>query len=88
LEPGTLKTQSDPSKSRNVTKKQLNSKKLMPFEWLLRVSKGGRAKMLTSAKNNINILSSYKLQTTYLHESLEGLNSSLAQSDAELLSGE
>jgi len=25
------------------------------------------------------------LQTTYLHESLEGLNSSLAQSDGELL---
>jgi len=27
------------------------------------------------------------LQTTYLHESLEGLNSSLAQSDGELLPG-
>ena len=49
-----------------------------------------------------NILSLYKhykkpdilnwniflLQTTYLHESLEGLNSSLAQSDGELLPGE
>jgi len=57
--------------------------------------------MLTSAKNNINILSSYKhckknrhpklkffLQTTYLHESLEGLNSSLGQSEGELLPGE
>jgi len=62
--------------------------------------KGGRARMLTSAKNNINIPSLYKhkknrhpklkrffflLQTTYLHESLEGLHSSLAQSDGELL---
>jgi len=28
------------------------------------------------------------LQATYLHESLEGLNSSLAQSDGELLPGE
>jgi len=28
------------------------------------------------------------LQITYLHESLEGLNSSLAQSDGELLPGE
>jgi len=27
------------------------------------------------------------MQTTYLHESLEGLNSSLAQSDSELLLG-
>jgi len=27
------------------------------------------------------------LQTTYLHESLEGLNSSLAKSDGELLHG-
>jgi len=71
----------------------------MSFKWLLRVLKGGRTKMLTSAKNNINILSLYKhqektdilnwnvflLQTTNLHESLEGLNSSLAQSDSELL---
>ena len=32
----------------------------MSFKWLLRVLKGGRAKMLTSAKNNINILSLYK----------------------------
>jgi len=30
------------------------------IKWLLRVLKGGRAKMLTSAKNSINILSSYK----------------------------
>jgi len=52
LGPGTLKTRSDPSKSRNVTKKQLNSKKYMSFKWLLWVLKGGRAKMLTSAKNN------------------------------------
>jgi len=29
----------------------------------------------------------FLLQTTYLHESLEGLNSSLAQSDGELLPG-
>jgi len=28
------------------------------------------------------------LQTTYLHESLEGLNSFLAQSDGKLLPGE
>jgi len=28
------------------------------------------------------------LQTTYLHESLEGLNSSLAQSDGELWPGQ
>jgi len=28
------------------------------------------------------------LQTTYLHESLEGVNSSLAQFDGELLPGE
>jgi len=27
------------------------------------------------------------LQTTYIHESLEGLNSSLTQSDGELLPG-
>jgi len=32
----------------------------MSFQWLLRILKGGRSKMLTSAKNNINILSSYK----------------------------
>jgi len=35
-------------------------KKLMLFKWLLPVLKGVRAKMLTSAKNNINILSSHK----------------------------
>jgi len=35
-------------------------KKLMSFKWLLRVLKECRTKMLTSAKNNINILSSYK----------------------------
>jgi len=29
----------------------------------------------------------FLLQTTYLYESLEGLNSSLAQSDSELLPG-
>jgi len=29
----------------------------------------------------------FLLQTTYLHESLEGVNSSLAQSDGELLPG-
>jgi len=28
------------------------------------------------------------LQTTYIHESLKGLNSSLAQCDGELLPGE
>ena len=44
------KTHSDPSKSRNVTKKQLNSKKLMSFKWLLRVLKEGWAKMMTSAR--------------------------------------
>ena len=32
-----LKTRSDLSKSRNVTKKQLNSKKKLSFKWLLRV---------------------------------------------------
>jgi len=32
----------------------------MSFKWLPRVLKGGWAKMLMSAKNNINILSSYK----------------------------
>jgi len=32
----------------------------MSLKWLLRVLKGGWAKLLTSAKNNINILSSYK----------------------------
>jgi len=32
----------------------------MSFKWLLRVLKGGRAKMLTSAKYNMNILSLYK----------------------------
>jgi len=57
-------------------------------------------KMLTSAKNNItsyHYISIYKktdilnwnafflLQTTYLHESSEGLNCSLAQSEGELL---
>jgi len=35
-------------------------KKFMSFKLLLRVLKGGRAKMLTSPKNNINILSLYK----------------------------
>ena len=60
-------------------------------------------KMLTSAKNNItsyHYISIYKktdilnwnafflLQTTYLHVSLKGLNSSLAQSDGELSPGE
>jgi len=74
----------------------------MSFKWLLQVLEGGLAKMLTSAKNNVNILSLYKhkknrhpklksfflIQTAYLHESLEGLNSSLAQSDGELLPGE
>jgi len=44
LEPGTLKTHSDPSKSRNVTKKQLNSKKLMSLKWLLQVLKEVRQK--------------------------------------------
>jgi len=34
--------------------------KFMSFKWLLRVLTGGWAKMLTLAKNNINILSSYK----------------------------
>jgi len=32
----------------------------MTFKWLLRVLKGGWAKMLTSAKSNTNILSLYK----------------------------
>jgi len=32
----------------------------MSFKWLPQVLKGDRAKMLTSAKNNIHILSSYK----------------------------
>jgi len=32
----------------------------MSLKLLLRVLKGGRAKMLTSAKNNINIITSYK----------------------------
>jgi len=32
----------------------------MSFKWLLGALKVGRAKMLTSAKNNINILSLYK----------------------------
>ena len=35
-------------------------KKFMSFKWLLRVLQGGQAKMLTSAKNNINILLLYK----------------------------
>jgi len=62
LEPGKLKTHSDPSKSRNFSKKKLNSKIIfMSFKWLLRVLKEGQAKMLMSAKNNINILSLYKL---------------------------
>jgi len=32
----------------------------MSFKWLMRVLKGGREKMLTSAENDINILSLYK----------------------------
>jgi len=32
----------------------------MSFKWLLRDLKGDRAEMLTSAKNNMNILSLYK----------------------------
>jgi len=32
----------------------------MLLKWLLRVLKGGWAKMLMSAKNNMNILSLYK----------------------------
>jgi len=32
-------------------------KKFVSFKWFLQVLKGGRAKMLTSAKNTINILS-------------------------------
>jgi len=61
LEPGTLKTHSDPSKSQNVTKKTAKLKKnFMSFKWFLQVFKGGQAKMLTLAKNNINILSLYK----------------------------
>jgi len=32
----------------------------MSFKWILRALQGGRAKMLTSAKNNTNILSLYK----------------------------
>jgi len=69
----------------------------MSFKWLLQVLKGGRAKMLTSAKNNITsyhhiqikknrhckLKSFFLLQATYLHESLKSLNSSLAQSDGE-----
>jgi len=40
-------------------------------------------------KKETDILSRnfFLLQTTYLHESLEGLNSFLAQSDGELLPG-
>jgi len=62
---------------------------------------GRSGKHADVSKNNMNILSLCKhwkksdilnwifflLQTTYLHESLEGLNSSLAQSDHELLPG-
>ena len=64
--------------------------------------KGRLAKMLTSAKitwtsyHYISIKKTwypklkrfFLLQTTYLHESLEGLNSPLAQSDGDLLPGE
>jgi len=61
--------------------------------------KGSKAKNADVSKNNISILSLYKhkketnilnwnffllLQTTYLHESLQGFKSSLAQSDGEL----
>ena len=61
----------------------------MSFKWLLWVLKGGRAKMLTSAKNNINILRHPKLKSFFLLQTtLDGLNSSLAQSDGELLPGE
>jgi len=63
--------------------------------------KGSKAKNADVSKNNINILSLYKHKkrnrhpklkrffycTTYLHESLEGLNSTLAQSDGELMPG-
>ena len=72
----------------------------MSFKWLLQVLKGGGTKMLTSEKSNkhpiitqalkkkdIQAERFFLLQTTYLHESLEGLNSSLAQSDSELLPG-
>ena len=70
-------------------------------KWLLRVLKGGRTKMLMSAKNNKHPIIIYAikkadilnqnvfflLETTYLHKSLKGLNSSLAQSVGELLPG-
>jgi len=81
-------------KQKGATLKKINVIYMAPADL-----KGRSGKMLTSAKNNINILTSYKhrhpilkslflLQITYLHESLEGLNSSLAQSDGELLPGE
>jgi len=64
LEPGTLKTHSDPSKTRNVTKNSWTKKKFMSLKWLLRLLMVGRAKLLTSAENNINILSLYKHKKT------------------------
>jgi len=70
----------------------------MSLKWLLRVLKGGRAKCWRQQKLTYRYISIKKkyilnwnvfflLQTAYLHESLEGLNSSLTQSDGELLPG-
>jgi len=62
LEPEMLKTHSEPSKVSKCNQKTAQLKqKFMSFKWLLRVLKGGWAKMLTSAKNNINVLSLHKL---------------------------
>jgi len=43
---------------------------------------------ITIFMHSVLDLTFFVLQTTYLHESLKGLNSSLAQSDGELLPGE
>jgi len=50
-----------PFKVPNSNQKTAKLKKIfVSFKWLLRVLKGGRARMMTSAKNNLNFLSLYK----------------------------
>jgi len=60
LDPGTLKTHSDPYVANTNQKTAKLQKNFMSFKWLLGLLKGGREKFLTSAKNNINIPALYK----------------------------
>ena len=55
-----VKNRFGPFKVPKCNQKPAKLKQIMSFKWLLRVLKGGRAKMLPSAKNDMNILSLYK----------------------------